>query len=325
MHRVCPGLAAVLAVVFVSGPSIVRAQEADTGAAEALFQSGKKLLEQKEYGLACPKLAESYRLDAGTGTLLALALCHEGEGKLATAWGEFADVVARSRREARPDREDLAHKHQSSLEPRLSTLTISVAPGADKIDHLEVKRDGVVVGPGAWATAVPIDNGAHRVDAAAPGYKPFSTTITVAGDAVRESVFVPLLERAPELPEQPAPSTASFWSPLRYASVAVGVAGVAGVVVGTIFGVRAIGLNNDSKNDCDANSVCGSSGLKSRLDARSAGDVSTVAFVAGGVLLAGGATMFVLAKPRTKTDVGLLAAPLVSQRELGMGLEGTFW
>lgn len=53
--------------------------------------------------------------------------------------------------------------------------------------------------------------------------------------------------------------------------------------------------------------------MKSRLDARSAGDVSTVAFVAGGVLLAGGTTMFVLAKPRTKTDAGLRAAPLVAQ------------
>ena len=323
VHRL--RLAAVLAVAFTFHPSLVRAQEAESGAAEALFQSGKKLLEQKEYAQACPKLAESYRLDPGTGTLLALALCHEGEGKVATAWGEFADAAARSRREGRPDREDLARQHQSSLEPRLSMLTISVAPGGEKIDHLEIKRDGVVVGPGAWATAVPVDVGAHRVDAAAPGYKPFSTTVTIAADAARETTVVPVLERSTELPEQPAPSTTSFWSPLRYASVAVGVAGVAGVIVGTVFGVRAIGLNNDSKNDCDANSVCGPSGMKSRLDARSAGDVSTVAFVAGGVLLAGGATMFVLAKPRQRSDVGLIAAPLVSERQVGMGLEGTFW
>src|SRR5215469_426512 len=130
-----------MGIALAATATPVFAQGADAGAAEALFQSGKSLLEQKNYAQACPKLAESYRLDPGTGTLLAVALCHEGEGRLATAWAEFAEVVARSRRDHREDREDLAHQHQMALESRLPMLTISVVPGAEKIDRLSIKRD----------------------------------------------------------------------------------------------------------------------------------------------------------------------------------------
>ena len=100
--------------------------------------------------------------------------------------------------------------------------------------------------------------------------------------------------------------------------------GIAGLVVGTVFGLQAINHQNDSKADCDAASVCGPAGIVARHDAQSAGNVSTVAFVAGGVLVAGGATMFVLAKPRSNGGMALQATPLVSNREVGVGFEGAF-
>jgi hypothetical protein len=316
-----------MAIAFTASASTAVAQGADTGAAEALFQSGKSLLEQKNYEAACPKLAESYRLDPGTGTLLALALCHEGEGRLASAWGEFADVAARSHRDGRPDREELAKQHKTALESRLPMLTVSVAPGAEKIDGLQIKRDGVEVGSGSWAVAVPVDPGHHHVEAAAPGYRPFSMTVTLATDGARQTVVVPALERAAELSQGSGPDAGeggSSWSPLRYAGLAVAGVGVAGVAVGAIFGVRAISLNNDSNKDCDAASNCGSAGFASRHDAQSAGNVSTVAFVAAGVLVATGATMFVLAKPRSNDGLALQATPLVSRDRLGIGLQGAF-
>jgi hypothetical protein len=213
----------------------------------------------------------------------------------------------------------------SALEPRLSMLTISVAAGVEAIEHLEIKRDGMAVGSGSWATPVPVDPGDHRVEASAPGYKPFTATVTLATDGAKEVVVVPVLERSSDVSEEVATgSRGNSRSGLRYAGLAVGGAGVVGVVVGTVFGLRAIGLNNTSKGDCDAQSVCGPAGLASRQDSRSAGNVSTVAFVAGGVLLAGGATMFLLGKPRSSQGMALRAVPLVSSRELGIGFEGAF-
>jgi hypothetical protein len=203
---------------------------------------------------------------------------------------------------------------------------VTVAPGGEKIDGLVIKRDGAEVGSGSWAIAVPVDPGHHHVEASAPGYKPYTTTIALETDGARQTVVVPVLERAPDLP-QSVPGGASgggFWSPLRIGGTVVAVAGVAGLGVGTAFGLHAISLNNDSDKNCNAQSSCTLSGYNTRHDAQSAGNVSTVAFVAGGVALAAGATMFVLARPRSTGGTAVIAVPYVSNREMGAAFEGVF-
>ncbi len=57
------------------------AQPSNTALAESLFREGKRLSSEKKFAEACPKFAESYRLDPGLGTLLNLATCHESEGQ----------------------------------------------------------------------------------------------------------------------------------------------------------------------------------------------------------------------------------------------------
>ncbi len=60
-------------------PRVARGQEqAEEGAlAEMLYRQGRALVAEGKAAEACPKFAESYRLDATTGTLLNLASCHE--------------------------------------------------------------------------------------------------------------------------------------------------------------------------------------------------------------------------------------------------------
>jgi hypothetical protein len=169
-----------------------RGHETDVALAEALFQQGKRLLEKGDVAAACPKLAESQRLDEATGTLLALAMCHESEGRLASAWAEYAEVVARAQTEGRTDRERAARQSVRALEPRLSTLTI-VVPDAAAIDGLEVARDGVPLNAAGWSTAVPVDPGPHVVTARAPGRISWSASLPIGAVADRVTVTVPVL------------------------------------------------------------------------------------------------------------------------------------
>jgi tetratricopeptide (TPR) repeat protein len=112
----------------------------DIAAAEALFREGRELMDKGDYTAACAKLAQSQRLDASSGTLLNLAMCHEKQGKNATAWAEFLAAARLAASQNKADRADEAKQRAAELEPKLTYLTIVVA---QPVDGLEIRRDDV--------------------------------------------------------------------------------------------------------------------------------------------------------------------------------------
>ncbi|MEZ4308280.1 MAG: hypothetical protein R3F14_09575 [Polyangiaceae bacterium] len=97
---------------------------ADRRQAEALFVEAKKLLKQGKVAEACRKLEGSYRIDPAGGTVLNLALCHEEEGKIATAWAELKEALAMAKKANRRDRERIARDHLDAIEPKLPYLLV---------------------------------------------------------------------------------------------------------------------------------------------------------------------------------------------------------
>ena len=177
--------AASAALVLVALPSIAYA-DAPSPQADALFREGRTLLDSKKYDEACPKLAESQRLDPGAGTLLALALCHEGQGKTATAWGELNEAAALGKRVGRADLANAAQKRATVMEPQLAKVVVRV-PQNDKVAY-DVKRDGETLPASDWGTAVPVDPGEHRVDVSAKGKIARSYVVRLAGAGTVEIV-----------------------------------------------------------------------------------------------------------------------------------------
>jgi len=218
--------------------------------AEALFQEGKQLLERGEAHAACPKLAESLRLDRATGTLLALAMCHEVEGRLASAWAEYLEVIARAKTDGRPDREEAARQWAHKLEARLSTLSIAVPAAVAEIPGFRVRRDDVALEAPAWSTDVPVDPGPHTVVATAPGRETWTTTVVVAGVAEHQTVTVPLLapdERAgaPVVPTLSAGVLSEHGPSRRGPAPAATLAVGGGVVAGAVSPALAVELSAD--------------------------------------------------------------------------------
>lgn len=276
------------------------AQSTDTATAEELFEQGKQLLRAGNAAAACPKLAESLRIDPSTGTLLALAMCHEAEGKLASAWAGFVSVQARARNEGRSDREQAALARAQALRPRLSTLEVRVPQDMAAVEGLVIRRDGTVLGRGAWNVVVPIDGGEHTVEVSAPGKQPWQGRVQVKPEADAAVVTVPTLAAAPVgAPGRASTKPAGQWGTLEWAGVGVAGAGVIGLGVGGYFLGSALGKKDDSTKDCEGN-LCGPEGSSDRRSAVEKGNTATIFAIAGGALAAGGATLFVIGRVRAR-------------------------
>ncbi|WP_437692432.1 hypothetical protein [Sorangium sp. So ce176] len=187
-----------LALALAVSPGVAFAQ------AEALLDEGKQLMKKGKLAEACPKIEESYRLSPRSATLLALATCHEKQGKIATAWVEYIDLGAAARKEGNKRLEADAKARGAKLELRLPRLTLNV-PRAAAVEGLEVTLDGTPVDGAAWGQARPIDPGQHKVSASAPGRKRWEQTVTIKrGD--RKAVTVPALARDASAAPEPTPA-----------------------------------------------------------------------------------------------------------------------
>src|SRR5256885_11898030 len=94
----------------------------DEARADALFREAKALMAEGKVGVACRKLEEAKHLAVGGGTVLALALCHEQEGRGATALVDFREALALAVDAKRGDRVRLAEEHLARLEANVSRL-----------------------------------------------------------------------------------------------------------------------------------------------------------------------------------------------------------
>lgn len=300
---------------------------ADDGAlAEALFQQAQTLMDEGQVDQACPKFAESQRLDPSTGTLLNLAYCHERQGKLATAWNEFAAALVLARRDGRQDRVEFAQEHVNEIEPKLSRLIIRL-PKEHDAEGLQVRLAGTEVGRPAYGVALPVDPGVHELTVTAPGKTPWETTITVAPGAGTSQMNIPALKDAPE---ESVPAVGKVKSPAgavedeggpkgptrRQVAFGVGGLGLVGIGVGAAYGVVALSKNSQSnKQGCAKDTdICEGKGEALRNQALDAGNISTVAVIAGGALI-GTAIVLYFTAPRkqrnrsTQRDEGHEVAP----------------
>ena len=264
--------------------------------AETLFFTARGLMEAGRYAEACVKLAESHRLDPAAGTLLNLAVCHEKEGRIASAWGEFRQALTEARKASRSDREELAKEHLAVLEPDLPMLTIEV-PQRARVSGLEVARNGVPLNDAAWATELPVDPGTIEIVMRAPGYKPRTKTATIE-KRQRMTIALEPLEIAPV-----PPAPIEFWTGRRKLGLVLAGVGAAAAGVGGYFGVSAIDDRSKSDTLCptyDGERRCSSAGVDAMSRAQTSAIVSDVAFGVGALSLAAGVYFFVTGASHTE-------------------------
>lgn len=302
----------VFAIVVAVTATAIAAPVGTTEAAQ-IFLQGRELAKLGRFDEACALFARSYELDPALGTAVNLADCLERQGHLQRAW-ELFDVVARNSQNVQ-SRARLARQRADALQARLAMVIIKLhdprAPGLS----VRIGDHQMTPAPEIRDLIEPRD---VELVATAPGRSTFRTTLhAVAGTIVSADVpaFAPLHD-------EPVATSRRRRSRV-YLAGGIGGAGVVGLGVSLGFAISARRIYSGAfDHDCSHSSgaaVCSARGEATIDRAGSRADIATGFAIAGGLLAAAGAAVYLTA-PRESVQV----APIASNRELGIGLAGRF-
>ncbi|HHH29688.1 MAG TPA: hypothetical protein ENK57_15270 [Polyangiaceae bacterium] len=271
---------------------------ADEGAAaQILWEQGRDAAREGDFEAACPKFAESQRLDPQLGTLMNLADCYSRIGKVASAWAKFVEAaeMAKSRQDPR---EAEARRRAEELEPKLIRFELSVA---EPVAGMKVYRGDEDVAEAMWGTPVPVDPGTFTVIAEAEGYLPYEEEVDLTEEGATVRLEIPPLEPAPEDATSSGSTTSGgddgMSTGLLVSGVVAASLGAIGIGLGTAFLVIAKGKDDDSLTFCEPDdpTLCSQQGVDLRDEARSAQTIGIAGLVTGGVLGVTGAALIVSA------------------------------
>jgi len=337
--------AIALLVVAASLAAICPKAEAQSNSeneatARLLYDEARNLLKEEKYAEACRKLEDSNRLSPATDTKFWLADCYEHMGRIAKAWQLFRNVVDESKAQGNQKKADFARERVQALVPRLAKIKVSV-PAEAAVKGLEIKRNGVPVEDILWEQDVPVDPGEYVITAVAPGKKSWEQQKKV-GEGDQVIVTIPALQDLQAPPQvssppgqgpKPGPKPANEpegvnWG-LRGGAIGVGVLGIGGVVVGTIFGLGAQSQWNNAQEKCGRNlDDCNEKSLARAYstDADKQATISTVGFAVGGAALAAGVVLWIVSQPRAPaaSSSSLQVAPSVGPDHAWMSVRGRF-
>jgi hypothetical protein len=296
-----------------------QAQQQPAPIAQSMFEEARTLMDKGDYERACGLLAESQRMDPGGGTLLNLALCHDKQGRIATAWAEYNEALSAAIRDGRKDRRDFASERIAALRPHLPHLTVIAPPLPPP--GLEVQVDGAALPRATWGVAFPVDPGPHDVSAQAPGRRPFAAHLAAVQEGPPAEVRVPALEPLPSEPVAGAGAGAAHLAPMAFVSGAVAIAAVG---TSAVTGLMALSAQNAARTKCSAaRDFCPDpSGRDDQSRAVTLAWISSVTLVAG---VAAAVTAVVW--PRVHTDPAERRArvvPVLLRDGGGLVAAGTF-
>jgi hypothetical protein len=230
------------------------------------------------------------------------------------------------------------------LQKAQPTLVLDIKNGkGDDLTDVKVTVDGQPFPVTLDGTAVPIDPGQHLFIFEATGFEPASKTLVIkeAEKDRRERIVMrrtasgtgessSATSGATTLPDEPAVDTEQTQGlgTQRWLGVIAGGVGVAGVAVGSIFGLMASSEWNAQKSACASPSDCPDhqGALTHHSNLTTDGTISTWTFIAGGALVASGALLFLTAPSRSgRPSSGLVVVPAAGPRSVALDLAARFW
>jgi len=344
-----------------AGPARAETDE-DRAGARTLATEGAKAFAAQRWSDAVDLFTRAEALLHAPPHLLFLARARVKLGQLVLAREMYTKIVRENIPPSAPaaflEAQTAAKVELPALEPRLAMLTVTVT-GADA-KGVTITVDGQKLASVFVGAPKPIDPGEHKVQATSDGMASDVVTLHIK-EGARQSVSLALTPQksaspvatptqvtaaapvatppalATPVPNQVDTATPDAASPpaqggasgLRIASFAALGVGVVGLGAGTVFGLQSLSKRSSADDRCPDPNRCPISqqaevnGLDN--DARQAQTLATVGFVAGGVGVAAGVTMFLLSSK--KQDQSALRQHPTVRPWIGFqaaGVSGTF-
>jgi hypothetical protein len=285
------------------------------------------------FALACPAAAEPTKHECIAANEAAQDL--RSAGKLREARAKLALCMASGC--PGPVREDCSQR-LSEVDAVMPSIVFEVKDGSgNDVSAVRVKMDGQPLVAVLDGSAIPVDPGQHTFVFVGPRLLKSETTLALQeGERDRHQrvvlVAVPLepASGAPATPPSPEPSTegpTSDGSTRRLVGLALGGAGVVGLVVGSVLGLVSKSTYNSALgSECGSAAgyadakTCNATGYHDVQSAFGQATASTVSFVAGVALLGGGGYLYFTAPKGPQVSVG----PTVGIGSAGASVRGSW-
>jgi hypothetical protein len=214
----------------------------------------------------------------------------------------------------------------------IPSIVFDVKDGAGRdLTGVRVTVDGAPAQTDPTVAALALDPGRHEFVFEAAGQRVQRSFVLREGESQRHE---PILVGPAPAPSGPGPEAsgqpdAGSGNPVRTTGIVIGSIGVAGVVVGGVFGALAASSWSSSQNECRTATSCPnpSQAQTDHDSAVTSATVSTIGFVTGGALLALGAVLVIVA-PRHPGHSGeaasLEVAPSIFSGGSGAVVRGAF-
>jgi hypothetical protein len=287
----------------VSPAAAAGVDDASRGTARKLGYSGVEAYQAGDYRTANEKLEKAYAVLQVPSLGLWSARALLKLGKLVEAserYTQVAQLGASGGNNEAVQKRALADaaSELALLTPKIPSVVVRIE-GAT-LNEVSVQIDGVPIAPELLGEARPVNPGPHKIEGQR-GTEHAVVELVLAESEQKSaslrfaSSVVATRPAAAETQAAAVPasdsSSAGLGKQRTFALIAGGV-GVVGIGVGSVFGLKSKSEHDEAEKYCNGSECTDARGVSAGTDAHSAGNVSTVAMIIGGVGLAGAAVLW---------------------------------